>query len=103
MINYDLLQLCKEAPNITITVTGADLLEMVKKCVSITKEGLEQTIRDSATESYLTPEKTAQHFDCNLSTLWRWNKSGYLKHIEIGGKRRYKMSDIQRLMEGGVK
>jgi predicted site-specific integrase-resolvase len=34
------------------------------------------------------------------TTLWRWNKIGYLVPINIGGKRRYKMSDVRRILEG---
>ena len=30
-------------------------------------------------------------------TLYRWDKNGYLKKMEIGGKRRYRKSDIERL------
>jgi predicted site-specific integrase-resolvase len=36
----------------------------------------------------------------DLSTLHRWHKSSYLTHIEIGGKRRYRMSDVKKILEG---
>ncbi|HZK95625.1 MAG TPA: hypothetical protein VFC67_15575 [Prolixibacteraceae bacterium] len=29
----------------------------------------------------------------------RWNKNGYLKTIEFGGGRRYKMSDVKALLQ----
>jgi DNA-binding transcriptional MerR regulator len=32
------------------------------------------------------------------STLSRWEEKGYLVPLEIGGRRLYKMSDIQRLL-----
>jgi len=35
----------------------------------------------------------------NITTLWRWNKIGYLKTIEFGGGRRYKMSDVKALLQ----
>ncbi len=34
------------------------------------------------------------------TTLWRWAKQKYLTPVEIGGKRRYKMSEVKRLLEG---
>lgn len=42
-------------------------------------------------------------FNVNLSTLWRWLKSGYLKTIEFGGGRRYKMSEIKEILNGNQK
>jgi predicted site-specific integrase-resolvase len=61
---------------------------------------MEQLIQDSNQETYISPKKCAEILDCDLSTLWRWKKSGYLAPVEIGGKRRYKMSDIKKILEG---
>jgi predicted site-specific integrase-resolvase len=47
----------------------------------------------------LSPKETSQMFDVDLSTLYRWDKLGYLTKIKIGGKVRYRMSDIQKLMK----
>lgn len=33
------------------------------------------------------------------STLWRWAKIGYLVPIEVGGKRFYKQSDIDKILK----
>jgi excisionase family DNA binding protein len=54
-------------------------------------------------EQYLTRKQAAELLDVDLSTLWRWNREGYLCTVAVGGKRRYKMSDIQRILkqEGG--
>lgn len=34
------------------------------------------------------------------STLWRWAKSGYLVPVEYGGQRRYRVADVQRILNG---
>jgi predicted DNA-binding transcriptional regulator AlpA len=47
----------------------------------------------------LSPNETAKMFDVDLSTLYRWDKLGYLTKIKIGGKVRYRMSDIQKLLK----
>jgi len=49
-------------------------------------------------ETYLSPQKTAELLDVDKSTLWRWNKRDYLKSIELGGKRLYRMSDIKKIL-----
>jgi hypothetical protein len=97
----DLIKFAKECPNLNLTVTASELLTMVQCCISETKKSLEQLLQDEAQETYISPKKTAELLDCDLSTLWRWNKSNYLKSIELGGKRRYKMSDLKRILEGG--
>lgn len=33
-------------------------------------------------------------------TLWRWDKENYLKKVMIGGKPRYKESEVTAIMEG---
>lgn len=33
------------------------------------------------------------------ATLWRWNNSGYLPRYKLGGKNRYKESDVLRIMK----
>ena len=66
-----------------------------------TKEQLEQIITDQSVETYPSREKVAELLDVDLSTLWRWAKRGLLVPIEIGGKRRYRMSDIRRILSNG--
>jgi len=42
----------------------------------------------------------AEMLDVDKSTLWRWAKIGYLVPINVGGKRRYRMSDVNRILNG---
>ena len=67
-----------------------------------TKRELEQAITDANAETYPSPKKVAEILDVNESTLFRWRKKGYLTPIEVGGKRRYKMSDVNQIL-GRVK
>ena len=56
--------------------------------------------QDSREESYLSAQETADKLGVDVSTLWRWDKSGYLKKLKIGNKIRYRESDVLKLMEG---
>lgn len=94
----NVIELAKQCPDITISVKAGELLEMADYLVQSTKKNLEQTIQDAACETYPSPKKTGEILNVSLATLWRWNKSNYLKTIEIGGKRRYKMSDINKIL-----
>ena len=51
-------------------------------------------------ENYLTAKETAEKLGVDVSTLWRWDKSGYLKKIKLGNAIRYRESDVTKLMEG---
>lgn len=51
-------------------------------------------------EKLLTISQTAAMLETNRSTLWHWNKEGYLKKIYIGGKPRYKESEVLAILEG---
>ena len=62
-----------------------------------------QLITDANTETYPSAKKVAEMLDVDKSTLWRWAKVGYLVPINVGGKRRYRMSDVKRILEGGDK
>ncbi|GAB6395243.1 MAG: helix-turn-helix domain-containing protein [Bacteroidales bacterium] len=96
----NLIDLSKECPDITLAVKAGDLLEMVDYCVQKIRKDMEQQITDANTETYPSPKQVAKILDVDVSTLWRWRKQGYLVPIEIGGKRRYRMSDIKKILEG---
>lgn len=49
---------------------------------------------------YLDVKQTCDILQVDRSTLWRWDKTGYLKPYRIGGKVRYRLSDINKLLSG---
>jgi excisionase family DNA binding protein len=99
MLN-NIIELAKQVPNLNITITAGELLEGIEYCVSETRKELEQQITDANTETYLSPDQVAKILDVDKSTLWRWAKQKYLVPLSIGGKRRYRMSDVKKILEG---
>ncbi len=52
-------------------------------------------------ERFLTRKETARLLHVNYTTLWRWNKQGYLRSRKIGGRHvMYKYSDVMALLNG---
>jgi excisionase family DNA binding protein len=49
----------------------------------------------------VSPKETCEKLGIDLSTLYRWDKLGYLSKIKIGGKVRYRWSDIEKLIKPG--
>ncbi|KAA6327951.1 hypothetical protein EZS27_023102 [termite gut metagenome] len=97
----NLIEVAKQHPNLNITITVGELVEANEALIQKTRKELEQLITDANTEVYPSANRTAEILDVDRSTLHRWQKKGYLTPIEVGGKRRYKMSDIKRILEGG--
>ncbi len=89
-----------ENGNITIAVSIKDLKEFAKELIETTKQELQQQITDNNTETYLSPIQVSKMLDVDRSTLWRWDKKNYLSPVEVGGKRRYLLSEINALLKG---
>lgn len=51
-------------------------------------------------DTMLTPYEVAQKFGVTQSTLWRWDKSGYLVPRKVGRKSFYSSTDVEQLIKG---
>ena len=99
VMNYDLIELAKRCPDLTIAVRLSDLVEANRGLIEETKRELEHSLEASKSETYLTREKVMEMLEVSPTTLWRWEKCGYLIPISIGSKRRYRHSDILKILE----
>lgn len=97
----NLLNLLESGNNITVSVSLADLKEFATVLIDNTKKELELVVISDKAETYPSPKQVCEILNVDLSTLWRWNKRGYLCPSEVGGKRRYKMSDVKSILNGG--
>lgn len=96
-----LIELAKQCPELTVSIKVHDLVEGLNILIGNVKSELEQTISDQQAETYPSRDKVMEILGVSSATLWRWHKSGYLVPLNVGGKRRYRMSDIQKLLKGG--
>ena len=71
---------------------------------SVFRDILEEVVsarKDKEDETFLSVSQAAALLNVNRSTLWTWEKRGYLKPVRIGRKVRYSLSSIKTLMNGG--
>lgn len=89
-------EILKTGTNVQLVINALDLKE------AFLQWSEEMRIPDTETreESYLTAKETAEKLGVDISTLWRWDRSGYLKKVKVGRKIRYHESDVIKLMEG---
>ena len=83
-----------------VSVKLSDLVEANTLLIAEAKNELEQMIADQNAETYPSREKVMEMLGVCEATLWRWAKNGYLVPLNVGGKRRYRMSDVKRILKG---
>lgn len=87
--------------NITVAITLEDLRQFHREVIANTKRELEAEIAEDKGERYLSIKQACEMLGVDPCTLWRWKKRGYLVPVEIGGKRRYRLSEIRRMLNHG--
>lgn len=91
-MSEQILQLNRRELNAELRSIYADMLRDAEKRAT-----------EKMGEALKTPEQTSEQLHVSIPTLWRWQQRGYLCPIYIGGKKRYRQSDINRIIEeGGV-
>lgn len=98
----DLITMAKQCPDLIVSIKLSELVEANSLLIAETKRELEQLITDQKTETYPSREKVMEILGVSSATLWRWQKNGYLEPLNVGGKRRYRMSDVRNLLEGNA-
>lgn len=89
--------LLESGANVSVTVTPTDLKEFAQ---SLIKEAMEIGGKQKTPERYLTQKEAAEKLRVSENTLWRWKKTNYLTPSKVGNGVYYKLSDIERLLEG---
>ena len=89
-------EILQTGANVQLVINALDLKEAFLQW----NEEMRQPDTEVKSESYLSAQETADKLGVDVSTLWRWDKSGYLKKIKVGNKIRYRESDVVKLMEG---
>ena len=97
----NLNEIIKTGSNFTVSIGINELREWHNEVIEDTRRKLEAVVISDKAESYLTPKQVSEMLGVNLSTLWRYAKRKYLVPIEVAGKRKYKMSEIKKILSGG--
>ena len=97
--SVNLLEVAKQFPDMSITVRLEDLMEANRSLLAeLLEQDSEEREKRSKEETYLTREQVMDMLNISPTTLWRWKKQNYLVPIEIGAKRLYLGSEVERLM-----
>lgn len=100
-MGIDIINLAKQCPGTILAVRADDLVEANTRLIDQVRADLEREIANKQSVVYLTREQVIAKLNIVPSTLWRWQKRGYLVPVKVGGENRYKSTDIDRILEGG--
>jgi predicted DNA-binding transcriptional regulator AlpA len=108
----NLYEILKDNPSLNITINAGQLFEAIDYAISKTKAEFEEQVESillktkevfdtkQIPEQYLTIQETAKMLGKDRSTLHRWNhKEKSLKPIRVGGTPKYKLSDINNILQ----
>ncbi|EJX06904.1 hypothetical protein EVA_04988 [gut metagenome] len=87
-------ELIKSGANVQLVINAVDLRE------AFLAWSEEHTQEQQEEEQYLTAAETAEKLNVDKTTLWRWDKNGYLRNVKRGKKVYYRLSDLEKFMEG---
>lgn len=94
IMNYrDLLN---SGANVSVTLKLEDLREIFKEMVS----SIKPKTNDQSSEDFLSRKEVLNLLKIDSSTLWSWEKTGYIKSYPFGGRKRYKLVDIEAICTG---
>ncbi len=98
MYSQSLTTILKENSNIIIQVSSEDLKAFAQEILIGAKSiAMIEAEMVATSDKLLTIDEAAKLLSVSKMTLYRWDQNGILKKVEIGGKRRYRKSDIERL------
>lgn len=95
--NSILLELVKSAPGTILQINAGDLSEFAGEIVSGVVEALNTTTAERKVNEMLTIDEVSEILKVSKMTLHRWNKTGFLRKINMGGQRRYRRSDVEAI------
>ena len=95
-MNIDLL---KENADVIYQLKSPDMFAFTEKLTKNIAEEVEKLIKaGNKPVELLTRQQVVEIIGVNKSTLWRWQKKGILISIKIGGKGRYRKSDMEKIL-----
>ena len=86
-----LRDLLESGANVSVTVTLDDLKAILKEAA----KGIKQTA-----EEFLSRKEVLALLKIDSSTLWCWEKTGYIKSYPFGGRKRYMHKDVEAIRTG---
>ena len=100
-MTLDLFERLREFPEANLTVHAGDLGHFARELLAEARQNFEReraAIAEGKTEEYLTPEMVKTLLRISESTLFRMAKAKILVTVFVGGQKRYRRSDLDKIL-----
>ncbi len=84
--------------NPILQISLDDLREVVKDLCQEERSRIEEAIKAHREHPVLSRKETAEMLGVTLSTLWQWDRTGYLTPVKIGSKVMYRPQDVEEVL-----
>ena len=91
-----LRDLLESGANVSMTVTLDDLRTIFYEAA----KGARSAVQEQPTEEFLTRKDVLALLKIDSSTLWCWEKTGYIKSYPFGGRKRYRCEEVEAIRTG---
>ena len=92
----DYRDLLNSGANVSVTLKLDDLRVIFREITDTPKP----TKEDSPPEEFVSRKEVLNRLKIDSSTLWCWEKTGYIKSFPFGGRKRYKFADVEAIRTG---
>lgn len=97
----DLYSMIEAGGRMKFEITGEDLVIFAEKLITKAQEMKEAEMALAPVEeTYLSTDETCAMCKVSKTTLWSWEKIGYLVPSHVGKKKCYALSVVQKLLSG---
>ncbi|MCC8176597.1 MAG: MerR family transcriptional regulator [Bacteroidales bacterium] len=77
-------------------ISKENLTDLAQILIEETRKAFEK----KEDKTLLTKKAACQLLGKDPSTIWRWEKEGYLVPVQTGGRKSYRLSDLNEIKEG---
>ncbi len=92
-------QVLNEDNNIQIVIKDSQLDYIVDKLWERMQDKNRER-DDEKRNSKVSKAKACEMLGKNATTLWRWEKEGYLVPVKVGSRNMYRLGDVQDIIDG---
>lgn len=85
---------------VSFTITAEDVLDLLTHIYELGRADEQERRCSEDAEIFLTKKEAMRLLGKSESTLWKWEKSGFLVSIRRGGSITYKKSDVDKIIRG---
>ena len=98
----DLYSMIEAGGRMKFEVTAEDLVtfadHLIAKAQEVKALELAQQQEANNKETWLTSKEVAKMCGVCSTTLWQWERKGYLGPAHVGSQKRYALSDVKKIL-----